>query len=70
MTIIGIFIGVAIVAGLILAMGKMSEQGVDINNHFCCGSCNDCSNETTGESCVNFTDLEKLHLQGGRNGES
>jgi len=62
MTIIGIIVGVAIVAGLIFAMGKMSEQGVDINDHFCCGSCSDCGSETTGESCTYYGDLEQLHI--------
>lgn len=70
MTIIGIIIGILIIAGLILAMGKMSEQGVNINDHFCCGSCSDCSSESTGESCSYYSDLEKLHPESSRNGEA
>ena len=62
MTIIGILVGIALIAGLILAMGKMSEQGIDINDHFCRGNCNDCSNDSAGNSCTQFSDLEKLHL--------
>ena len=70
MTGIGILIGIAIIAGLIFAMGRMSEQGVNINDHFCCGSCSDCGSEITGESCAHYSDLESLHLQSSRNGES
>lgn len=68
MTITGILVGIAIIAGLIFAMGKMSVQGVDINDHFCCGSCSDCSSETTGESCAHYSDLEELHLDSSRKG--
>lgn len=67
MTIIGIIVGIAIIAGLIIAMGKMSEQGVDINNHFCCGSCNDCL-ETSDESCTHYTALEQLRTERGGKG--
>ena len=62
MTVIGMLVGIAIIAGLIIAMGKMSEQGIDINDHFCRGNCSDCGSETTGESCTHYLDLEKLHL--------
>ena len=62
MTVIGMLVGIAIIVGLILAMGKMSEQGIDINDHFCRGNCSDCSSETTGGSCTHYTDLEKLQL--------
>ena len=67
MTIIGIIVGIAIIAGLIIAMGKMSEQGVDINNHFCCGSCSDCG-ETAEEACTRYTELEQLRLERGGTG--
>lgn len=62
MTVVGIIIGVAIVAGLLIAMGKMSEQGVDINTHFCCGHCNTCDSQVKGEECSQYDDLKKLHL--------
>ena len=62
MTIIGILVGIALIAGLILAMGKMSEQGIDINDHFCRGNCSDCSSGTAGDSCTQYPDLEKLDL--------
>ena len=67
MTILGILIGIAIIAGLIFAMGKMSEQGVDINDHFCCGhgSCSECSvSNDQAESCTYYDDLQQLHLNG------
>ncbi len=38
--VIGIVIGMAIVAGLLLAMAKMSEKGADANG--CGGSCSSC----------------------------
>ena len=66
MNVIGIIAGIAMIVGLILAMGKMSEQGIDINDHFCCGSCSDCSSETAGDSCIHYTDLETLHLESSR----
>lgn len=61
-TIIGILAGVAIIVGLIAAMGKMSEQGVDINDHFCCGSCSTCSSVQKGESCEHYDDLKNFHV--------
>ena len=42
MQIAGTFIAVAFILGLIILMGKMSEQGVDINKQFCTGDCSDC----------------------------
>ena len=42
MQIIGIIIAAAIILGLIVLMGKMSEQGVDVNKQFCTGNCSDC----------------------------
>ncbi len=68
MTLTGILAGIAIIAGLIAAMGKMSSHGVDINDHFCCGSCSDCSSETTEESCTHYSELEKLRLESSRKG--
>ncbi len=68
MTLIGILVGIAIIAGLIIAMGKMSEQGVNINDHFCCGSCSDCSSQTADESCTHYKELEQLH-SGSRKGD-
>ncbi len=42
MQIIGTVIAAAIILGLIVLMGKMSEQGSDINKNFCTGNCSDC----------------------------
>lgn len=69
MNIIGIIVGIAIIAGLLLAMGKMSEQGVDINDQFGCadGGCSSCSaGAESAESCTHYRDLEQLHLNSSR----
>lgn len=62
MTVIGIIAGVAIIVGLLAAMGKMSEQGVDINDHFCCGNCSTCDSSKKGESCDQYGDLKDFHI--------
>ena len=48
--IIGILVGVAIVAGLLLAMAKMSEKGADANG--CGGSCSSGGISQNCRSCV------------------
>lgn len=48
---IGILIGVVLIAGLIFAMGKMSEMGVDANHNFCDGDCKSCKSELEEELC-------------------
>ncbi|MDD7409116.1 MAG: hypothetical protein SOV71_08145 [Anaerovoracaceae bacterium] len=60
--IIGIIVGVLIIVGLLAAMGKMSEQGVDINSHFCCGNCNTCASDEKGAACEYYDDLEDFHV--------
>lgn len=70
MQIIGTVIAVAIILGLIILMGKMSEKGVDINRQFCTGNCSECglSDElTTLEKCEG-KDLNNLltYERGGR----
>lgn len=48
--IIGIVIGVAIVAGLLLAMAKMSDKGASANG--CGGSCSNCGISSECRSCI------------------
>lgn len=73
MNIIGIIVGIAIVAGLIIAMGKMSEHGVEINDNFRCGDCLSCGDQDPANpvTCIHFKELSELHLdpdviRGGR----
>lgn len=47
----GILIGVALIAGLVAAMGKMSTMGVDANKNFCDGDCKSCKAELEEELC-------------------
>ena len=58
--IIGILVGVAIVAGLLLAMAKMSEKGADANS--CGGSCISCGISQNCRSCVSSE--EKTDITG------
>lgn len=58
--IIGILVGVAIVAGLLLAMAKMSEKGADANG--CGGSCSSCGISQSCRSCVSSE--EKTDITG------
>lgn len=58
--IIGIFVGVAVVAGLLFAMAKMSDQGVDANG--CGGSCSSCGTSQNCRSCVSSE--EKTDITG------
>ena len=51
--IIGILVGVAIVAGLLLAMAKMSEKGADANG--CCGISQNCRSCVSSEEKTDIT---------------
>ncbi len=64
MNIISILIGLAIIAGLILAMGKMSNYGVEINDNFRCGDCLSCGEKNPNDprTCVQYRELSELHL--------
>ena len=63
MNIAGILIGLAIIAGLILLMGKMSEHGVEINDNFRCGDCLSCGEQNPDDpvTCVHFKELSEFH---------
>ena len=50
MNIIGILIGVAIIVGLVAAMAKMSDHGVDANG--CSGNCKQCGVPSELRDCV------------------
>ena len=50
--IIGILVGVAIVAGLLLAMAKMSEKGADANG---CGISQNCRSCVSSEEKTDIT---------------
>lgn len=58
MKILGILIGVAIIAGLIILMGKLSEE-VPINDQFRCGDCLSGCTDGTPESCTYIKDLNE-----------
>ena len=64
MNIIGILIGLVIIAGLIFAMGKMSSYGVEINDNFRCGDCLSCGEQNPDDprTCVHFRELSELHI--------
>lgn len=58
MSVAGVLIGMAIVVGLVLLMGKLSTMGVDINDQFCRGDCSSCGKEPGAEQdCGQFRDL-------------
>ena len=57
--IIGVIIGVCIIAGLRLAMAKMSDHGADANG--CSGNCSSCG--LPGDSC---SDSKKREQQIGK----
>lgn len=58
MSIVGVLIGMAIVVGLVLLMGKLSTMGVEINDQFCRGDCSSCGKEPGSEQeCGQFRDL-------------
>lgn len=59
--IIGIVIGMAIVAGLLLAMAKMSEKGADANG--CGGSCSSCG---ISSECRSHISSEKNQNKTGK----
>ncbi len=58
MNIIGILIGVAIVAGLIFAMAKMSDAGASANG--CGGSCSTCGSADSCSNAISEEDIETL----------
>lgn len=56
MNIVGILIGVAIIAALIFAMAKMSDAGASANG--CGGSCSTCG---SADSCTNAISEEEIN---------
>lgn len=59
MKILGILIGVVIIAGLIILMGKLSEE-VPINDQFRCGDCLSGCADGNPESCTYIRDLNEV----------
>ena len=55
----GILMGFALVAGLVIAMGKMSSMGVDANKNFCDGDCKSCKEELEAELCKKYIEEGK-----------
>ncbi len=61
MNLIGILISAALVAGLLLAIAKMSEHGSNPNG--CGGNCSSCGIPENGRSClsgINDLDLDNI----------
>ena len=57
MNIVGIIISVAIIAGLIFAMAKMSDSGADANG--CSGNCSSCGIPDDSKTGCSFRDEQK-----------
>ena len=57
MNIVGILIGVAIIAGLIFAMAKMSDSGANANG--CSGNCKSCGLSHDEQKSCSFQDTPK-----------
>lgn len=58
MKVLGIIIGAAIIVGLIVLMGKLSEE-VPINDQFRCGDCLSGCENGDRESCAYIKDLNE-----------
>lgn len=62
MNLIGILISVALVAGLLLAMAKMSDHGSNPNG--CGGSCSSCGIPEDRRSCISgINDLDPDNIR-------